>query len=184
MNSLPSATVSSAPPTRVARLDPEALLRLRILILALGQREAADWWPCSFLNSAGLRFLSTPFPRSSFWAAIHASATAAARHHDGPIGSGGTVHLFRLGQEVELILRDKVLRDGWRPDFDPAAPAESLKGLLQAIARTPGTPAAPGPLRVSDRKSFLTPRTLELVAGYYLSAFDRGIQILPYGADQ
>jgi hypothetical protein len=85
---------------------------------------------------------------------------------------------------VELILRDKVLRDGWRPDFDPAAPAESLKGLLQAIARTPGTPAAPGPLRVSDRKSFPTPRNLELVAGYYLSAFDQGIQILPYGADQ
>jgi hypothetical protein len=115
------------------RVDLQHLLKIRLLVLALGQKDAADWWSCSFLNSAGGRFLASPFPRSAFWAACHASSIAAARHHDERIGTGGTVHLFRLGQEVEIQLRDKVLNDGWRPDFEPSATRKSCSVISSKL---------------------------------------------------
>lgn len=178
---------ASQPPTSspaLSRVDLQLLLKIRLLVLALGQKDAADWWACSFLSSAGGRFLASPFPRSAFWAACHASSIAAARHHDERIGTGGTVHLFRLGQEIEIQLRDKVLRDGWRPDFDPSAAREILLGHLKEIAQLPDKAAAAGPIRVSDRNRFVGSKMLSQVAGLYVAAFEKGIQVLPYGAEK
>lgn len=179
-----SASQPPTSPRALSRVDLQLLLQIRLLILALGQNDAANWWACTFLNSAGGRFLTTPFPRSGFWAAFHASSLAAARHHDERIGTGGTVHLFRLGQEIEIQLRDKVLRDGWRPDFEPSSTREILLGHLKKIAQQPDKTPPAGPVRVSDRNRFTSSKMLEQVAGLYLSAFETGIQVLPYGADK
>jgi hypothetical protein len=179
-----SPTPSQTTGSTVARLDLQLLLKIRLLVMVLGQKDAADWWSCSFLSSAGGRFLASPFPRSAFWAACHASSIAAARHHDERIGTGGTVHLFRLGQEIEIQLRDKVLRDGWRPDFEPSATREILLGHLKEIAQLPDKAPAAGPVRVSDRSRFVGSKMLSQVAGLYVAAFEKGIQVLPYGADK
>lgn len=184
MGTLPTHNQSSGPVTVVPRVDLQLLLRIRLLVLALGQKDAADWWSCSFLSSAGGRFLATPFPRSAFWAALHASSLAAAKHHDERIGTGGTVHLFRLGQEIEIQLRDKVLRDGWRPEFEPSAAREILHGHLREIAELPDKTPTAGPVRVSDRNRFVGSKMLTQVAGLYMAAFEKGIQVLPYGADK
>jgi hypothetical protein len=166
------------------QLRLNSLLHLRVLVLALGQNASAGWWPCSFFTTSSSRFLATPFPRSAFWAAIHASTLAAARHHDDRIGTGGTVHLFRLGPEIEIKLRDKVLRDGWRPAFEPTSTREVLLGHLKKTAQMPAKAPPAGPVRVSDRNRFTSSNVLEQVAGIFLSAIESGIQILPYGADK
>jgi hypothetical protein len=179
-----SPSQPSTSPPAISRVDIQLLLKIRLLVLALGQKDAANWWSCSFLSSAGGRFLASPFPRSAFWAACHASSIAAARHHDERIGTGGTVHLFRLGQEIEIQLRDKVLRDGWRPDFEPSATREILLGHLKEIAQLPDKAPTAGPVRVSDRNRFVGSKMLAQIAGLYVAAFEKGIQVLPYGADK
>jgi hypothetical protein len=184
MENSPSSIQTAAPSGSLPRVDLQLLLKIRLLALALGQKEAANWWSCSFLTSSGGRFLATPFPRSAFWAACHASSLAAARHHDERIGAGGTVHLFRLGQEVEIQIRDKVLRDGWRPDFEPSSTRGILLGHLKELANAPEKAPAGGPMRVSDRNRFTGSKMLSQVAGLYADAFEKGIQILPYGADK
>lgn len=160
------------------------ILTIRWLVLKLGQSDGASWWSCSFLSNVGERFLSTPFPRSSFWSALHASTIAAARHHDERIGTGGTVHLFRLGQDVEFALRDAVLRNGWRPEPGPAAKKETLLEALRKLAQVSEKTAAVGPIRVSDPKGFQSVKTLAQVAGLYAAAFEGDYQILPYGSEK
>lgn len=168
----------------LSRLDPERILKIRLLVLALGQKDFCDWWSCSFLTPAGERFLGSPFPRSAFWAAFHASSVAAGRHHDERIGTGGTVHLFRLGQEVEIQLRNKVLRDGWQPGFELNTSRDTMLNALRENAKIPEQTPSAGPLRVSDRQRFTGPKMLEQVAGVYAVAFETGTQILPYGVDK
>ena len=165
-------------------VDLLLLLKIRLIVLTLGQNDSAKWWTSSFLTPAGERFLASPFPRSSFWAAFHATSLAAARHHDERIGTGGTVHLFRLGQELEIQLRDKILRGGWRPDFDPSASREILFDHLKEIAQPPDKTPTAGPTRVSDRNRFASSKTLVQVAGIYRAAFEQEIQVLPYGSDK
>lgn len=160
------------------------ILEIRWLVLRLGQEGTGKWWSTSFLTPAGERFLATPFPRSAFWAGLHASAAVACRHHDGRIGTGGTVHLFRLDREIEVQLRNRVLRDGWRPataqDSDPVALLDALAGL--AMDRT--SSSSEGPVRISDVRRFIHSKTLGILAGLYATACERGHQILPYGSDE
>ncbi|MDF1659427.1 MAG: BrxE family protein [Verrucomicrobiales bacterium] len=164
--------------------DLDTLLSIRATVLALGQKGAADWWSCSFLTANGERFLASPFPRSAYWAALHASTIAAARHHDERIGTGGTIHLFRLGQELELKLRDRVLREGWSPDLAGDSEQQVLLNSLKALAEQPEDVPPAGPHRISDPKRFTGPKTLAQVAGLYAAAFENGTQILPYGSDK
>lgn len=48
-------------------------LRLRALVLALGECSRPPWWKTEFMNETGLRFLERLYPRTSFQAAIHAA---------------------------------------------------------------------------------------------------------------
>ena len=160
------------------------ILTIRWLVLKLGQSDGFSWWRSSFLSPTGERYLATPFPRSAFWAAFHASTIAAARHHDERIGAGGTNHLFRLGQDFEFALRDAVLRDGWRPDINPDADKAALLCALQKLAEPSGIATAVGPVRVSDLKRLTGPKTLSQIAGLYAAAFNGGFQTLPYGSEK
>lgn len=164
--------------------DLDNLLQIRTAVLSLGQKGFGDWWSCTFLTAAGERYLSTPFPRSAFWAALHAATVAAARHHDERIGAAGTLHLFRLGPETELRLRERVLREGWRPE--PALPVDQpgLLESLKAVAEVPESIPGEGPIRISDKKRFTGPKTLAQVAGHYVAAFSTGRQILPYASEK
>lgn len=164
-----------------AELD--TLLSIRATVLALGQQGAGDWWSCSFLTPNGERFLASPFPRSAYWAALHSSSIAASRHHDDRIGVGGTVHLFRLGQELELRLRDRVLREGWRPDGGSEDSAALLE-VLKTLAEPADSDTTEGPVRISDARRFTGSKTLAQVAGLYTAAFENKCQILPYGSDK
>jgi hypothetical protein len=73
-----------------------ALLRLRIAVAYLGEKEQFAWWSTRFLGSTGRRFLEFIYPRSAFAAAVTSASEAAKTFHDFRIGKGRIYHLFRL----------------------------------------------------------------------------------------
>src|SRR5690606_31585896 len=79
----------------------EPVLRLRVLVSALGGAGHANWWRTEFLPVAGLRSLGRLYPRTRYSAAIHATAVAARALHDSSIGLGRVYHLFRLPESIE-----------------------------------------------------------------------------------
>ncbi|MCX7634437.1 MAG: BrxE family protein, partial [Syntrophales bacterium] len=56
---------------------PLLILRLRAVVLALGESASPAWWKTEFMNETGLRFLERLYPRTTFQAAVHAAGKAA-----------------------------------------------------------------------------------------------------------
>ena len=77
------------------------IVRLRILVLALGEAHMSGWWKTQFLSTTGLSYLNRLYPRSSFAAAVRSASRAAKAVHDSSIGVGNVFHLFRLPQQHE-----------------------------------------------------------------------------------
>src|SRR5712691_10043226 len=105
-------------------MDIESLMRLRVLVCAIGGSGHAKWWRTEFLTPAGLRFLERLYPRTSHAAAIKATAVAARDLHDTSIGRGGVYHLFRLPDPIE---RDQ------RVAADNGLPRSILSDLERAL---------------------------------------------------
>ena len=83
-----------------------SVLRLRILVLALGEAHMSGWWKTQFLSVTGLSYLNRLYPRSSFAAAVRSASRAAKAAHDSSIGVGNVFHLFRLPQQHERRLEE------------------------------------------------------------------------------
>ncbi len=163
---------------------PEALLRLRVLVAALGGAAHAKWWRTEFLTVAGLRFLERLYPRTRYSAAIQATAAAARVLHDSSIGRGGAYHLFRLPEPIEGHLHAdaasgalvQVVRD-LEPNLG------SREALLAQFEASPLelTEGAPGPQCIGTLHE-LRRGTLVVArwAGAYLHAFRNEYKVFPY----
>ncbi len=62
------------------------LVTLRFIVAVLGERSHFGWWPCSFLNEAGLESLDYNFPRTPLVAGFTATCLAAKGLHEDRIG--------------------------------------------------------------------------------------------------
>ena len=91
--------LSTHMPSRRDNSAFEQITLLRFLVAFLGEKKQSAWWDCSFLNSTGIRFLETPFPRTALSAAFFSAAEAARKVHDLKIGGVGVYHLFRFPAE-------------------------------------------------------------------------------------
>jgi hypothetical protein len=91
---------------KITHLDAAMLvLRLRALVLALGEVSVPAWWRTEYLFSAGLRILERIYPRTAFAAAIHATGAAARTIHDASTGLGHIYHFCRLPIPQEREIR-------------------------------------------------------------------------------
>ncbi|MDH7504026.1 MAG: BrxE family protein [Verrucomicrobiota bacterium] len=61
---------------------PLFILRLRAVVLALGESASPSWWKTEFMNETGLRFLERLYAWTTVNAAVHAAGTAACDAHD------------------------------------------------------------------------------------------------------
>lgn len=158
-------------------------LRLRALVLALGELSDPPWWRTRYLSPAGLRILERLYPRTAFSAAIEASRQAACALQDESIGRRGVFHLFRLPNWLEsdihrTLTEDSAaeLRNGLQ---DALGDRDALIELLQEMAdETPG--AASGPWRIGEAKDLDKARLYSRTAGGYLWAFRNDQRIYPY----
>lgn len=161
----------------------EALLRLRVLVLALGESAHAKWWRSQFFTEAGLRFLERLYPRTYGAAAIRAATPAARNLHDASIGRGGVYHLFRLPEDLERQIHTltgngdagKIVADVTPILADRA----SLLQRLETFATDPPA-SAMGPQRLGTSKDLRRPDVTATIAGAYLYAFRNNGRVFPY----
>lgn len=157
----------------------DKILKLRILIGFLGEKDQFNWWDTAFLNKTGMRFLEVNFPRSAFAAGIHSVTEAARRLHDTRIGRGRVFHLFRL----PAVTEEKIHLD--LMNADPAALLTDIETKEQALERlkqiASSTVDAPdGPVQVGTLRKLMSDFAMEEMAKHYYDAFAMGKQTFPY----
>jgi hypothetical protein len=157
----------------------EAILELRAVVGFLGQKKQKSWWDCSLLDSTGIRFLETTFPRSARAAAFNSTSEAACRIHDMALGKIGLFHLFRFPVFIEEFLQERLAAFSISPAFNAVLDFGSAMERLKQIAGVE-IKAPSGPVQVGMEQKILTQTSIHELAAHYLSAFDQGIQCFPY----
>ena len=159
----------------------DSLVRLRILIGFLGQKNQLAWWDCSFMDPTGIQFLETTFPRSARSAALRSVSEAACRVHDQALGRIGSFHLFRLPIAIEDRLEEAATAIADSLDADLISSREAALAALHPLAEA--TIKAPvGPVQIGVERKILSRTSISELAAHYSSAFESGIQCFPYFA--
>lgn len=160
---------------------PEQFAKLRLAVAYLGQANQAGWWDCNFLDTTGLRFLETTFPRTARLAGLRSTTEAACSVHDKAIGRVGNYHLFRLPPAMEDHLEHVCEQMDWGEAISvinsPEKAMEALKTLADCFVKAPE-----GPVQVGVARKIFTSTSIKEVAAHYLSAFQDGIRCYPYFA--
>jgi hypothetical protein len=156
------------------------LVRLRLAVGVLGERDANGWWPSSFLEPASAAFLTPVFGRTALLAQFHGVSEAARRVHDARLAAG-SYHLFRLPEETEQDLH-ALVRDAAAPWGDLAVPdaAQALVALRE-IASGEGA-SSPGPRLIGPASALHDASVWATVAAAYHDAFSQGFQSYPFFA--
>ena len=162
------------------------LLRLQINVLALGESPHAGWWKSQFLARVGLSYLSRPYPRGNFAAAVRSASRAARAVHDNSLGIGNVFHLFRLPQDMAWQL-DELLRQpesDLLPRFEPLLDQrDNLLEHLKAMGgQTPGDSKV-GPLRLGTVRDLRKPDIVSQLSAVYYTAFRDDGKVFPYFED-
>lgn len=163
---------------------PLLALRLRALVLALGECVCPAWWKTDFMSETGLRFLERLYPRTSFQASVHAAGKAACDAHDKAVGRVAVYHLFRLPETVEAEMnRIAPNSDGEFIALVRAALGHQDK-LLELLAPLSNgatiTDTATGAKRIGTDKDLMTVGGIENMSAVYYRAFSKGNLGFPY----
>lgn len=165
---------------------PFLALRLRALVLALGESVRPAWWNTEFMNETGLRFLERLYPRSFFRAAVHAAGKAACEVHDRALGRVAVYHLFRLPETLEAEIHaippsfDKDFAVHFRLCLGQTDKLMETLALLCDGEERKGV--APGPRRIGTEADLATVHVFRRTAFVYHRAFSRGKPGFPYFA--
>jgi hypothetical protein len=161
-------------------------LRLRALVLALGECAGSPWWKTEFMNETGLRFLERLCPRTFVRAAIHAAGKAACDAHDRAVGRVGVYHLFRLPESLDAEINR--MPPNADQDFVTAFRAalgnpDKLMELLAPLGgRTEGGEASLGARRIGTDTDLMTHSAFEVTAALYHRAFMQRNPVFAYFA--
>lgn len=158
-------------------------LRLRVLVLALGEAPHAAWWKSEFLSPAGLSFLGRVYPRRAFAAALTSAGLAARAIHDTAVGRGNIAHLFRLPESDERALHGVLTESGHQlaVEFTPVLSSqERLMAALEVLAGTAPGKTGVGPMRQGTARDLQKPSVIHQLAGTYYGAFRDGNKVFPF----
>ena len=165
---------------------PVIAIRLRALVLALGECASPPWWKTEFMNETGLRFLERLYPRTFVRAAIHAAGEAACDAHDRAVGRVGVYHLFRLPESLDAEI------NRMPPNADEEflsvfrAALGNLDQLMELLAslcsQTEIRDASQGARRIGTDRDLTTHRTFDATAAVYHRAFKQMNPVFPYFA--
>mgnify|MGYP001252747492 FL=1 len=156
----------------------DAIVKLRLSIGYLGEREQFGWWSSSFFTRGSDAFLSPLFGRTQILAQCNGVTQAAGIVHDERIGVGNVYHLFRLPEDLEQNIHNALLR------LEPRGFSQDRGSALEGLRRNSPhpTPTGIGPTKVGNARSLHDPKSWLIVSGLYLSAFENGVEIYPYFA--
>lgn len=82
-------------------IDPPVLLRNRLAVARVGERDIFQWWESNALTEEGQYALGRLFRQTSTWAGIELAVESARSRHDALVPPGIRITLFNLGPEIE-----------------------------------------------------------------------------------
>ena len=154
------------------------VMRLRVAVGYLGEKDQKGWWTSSFLSPTSKPFLSPVFPRTFALAQLHGVTAAAAAVHDDRIGVGDVFHLFRLPEGMEESLH----RLGNEPISAAIAEitADQTATSLLAEVACEATSSSAGPVRIGTVGTLRRKAVWGDVAGNYLAGFHGDKETFPF----
>ncbi|MCZ0814242.1 BrxE family protein [Roseovarius sp. EGI FJ00037] len=154
------------------------IIRLRMAVGRLGEKDHGDWWPSLWFTSNAVAFLTPVYGARTDAARYQGVIEAARVVHDNRIGVGQAFHLFRLPEALERRLHDAVVRDeAWSKTGN--IPSESdAEELLSELAEP--VEANEGPVRVGSAADLESSSWVKVLAGHYITAFRSSQQVFPY----
>ena len=162
---------------------PQRLLRLQLIVVALGETVVPPWWPTRYLSPPGISFLKRIYPRSAILAALKSSSEGARAAHDAAIGKAGPVHLFRLPFAVESRLAEY---ESGPSGLVALAQIEPILGksneLLIALAHLGSSPGngGVGAVRIGRASEVVSAEGVSHLASIYASGFEANRRVFPF----
>lgn len=148
---------------------------LRVCVAFLGEKDQKNWWSSSFLSQTGGTFLNLVFPKTSLLARVNGASTAAQVAHDEHIGIGDVYHLFRLPENIEHDLSQKLTEDlTLAENFSSEAVAIEKIQVMAGEKSLQGE----GPLLLSQPEINLN--MVSDMAAAFLSAINNDQPVYPY----
>ena len=151
-----------------------SILKLRVCVAFMGEKEQIGWWPSSFLSRSGEAFLTPVFPKTAALARVDGASRAAQLIHDEYIGTGNVYHLFRLPENLEQAMSEALISDA--TVLDLIASEETARAGLKALAAGGNTNGA-GPLLLGSE---INENIIGRMADAYLHGFQAEEQVFPY----
>ncbi|TGQ70835.1 BrxE family protein [Mesorhizobium sp. M00.F.Ca.ET.186.01.1.1] len=153
-------------------------ISLRLAVGALGERDNAGWWQSGFMSTTSSAFLMPVFGSKSWQTRYEGVVESARRVHDERIGVGRAFHPFRLPENMEQRLFDRV--QTMRQELvDETISADKARATLERLAEHAVT-ARSGPALVGAAAMLDEPGWIAELASLYLAAFSAGVQCFPY----
>jgi len=155
------------------------ILRLRLLVAALGERLPTPWWRSQFLSPAGANFIERVFPRTAQAAALESITLAASRDHDAHLAPHA-FHLFRLPIYLEDQLSLHLREHGFALLGAVPLSSDDAIARLTELGRPETQPRAEGPRNLGPVSRFGDPKVQSGVASLYAQAARAGSRVFPY----
>lgn len=161
----------------------ETLVKIRITVGYLGEKEQFGWWLSSFFTRGSDAFLSPLFPRTQILAQCNGVTHAAALVHDERIGTGHVYHLFRLPEEIEQGIHQALLEPRLSQAIKKIIVSQEV--ALEYLCKSAGSnhPTEFGPIRIGNIIALRNIENWKAVVSAYLFGFEQNNIVCPYFSD-
>ncbi len=158
----------------------DKIIRFRLLVGFLGEKNQANWWMSNFINRSSDAFLLPIYPRTTLLAQYHGVCEAALLAHDEHIGVGNTYHLYRLPNQIERGVAESIRDNGGSTALkDKLSGKDAALTTLQELAHT-AVEKAEGPVAIGIFQDSDLESLLAVSAAHYLQAFRENYLCFPY----
>ena len=152
-----------------------ATIKLRVAVAFLGEKGQKNWWNCTFLSSSADSFLTPVFPKTSILARVTGACAAAQLVHDEHIGVGDVYHLFRLPENIEQDISEKLSKETSTPESIKSED-EAYKSLEELADGE--TTEGVGPLELVLNE--INEEAVRRMAAAYLAGFRNNQLVCPF----
>ncbi|WP_218509738.1 BrxE family protein [Variovorax sp. dw_308] len=151
---------------------------IRVVIGYMAEQHAG-WVTSQFFGARTGAFLVPVFARTTFQAQCHGVTAAVARLHDEFIGVGRTHHLFRLPEVFEQGIATALNDSAFASELQRQTESQATALARLRVLSTAGK-AAEGAVVVAGHFDDDPTPLMQVLAGLYIDAFQRGIRTFPF----
>ena len=156
------------------------IIEVRLGVGFLGEADQYNWWQSSFLAPSSNAFLTPVFKKTALLSKYNGVCEAARRVHDRHIGIGNVGHLFRLPEQIEFQLTQRLQEADATETFTAALQSsEAATNALNDFCG-PISKVAEGPIKIESDDANISLSWVKKAASHYTSAFSNSAKCYPY----